>query len=664
MSMKESKKKRSLEDLRSAANQTDSSRASANYREGETAPESSLRANSQDRARSRKGPISSADFAIDSLKRNGHRAAQLKLLLSHSLSDASLLPKPKSMRAGPAIRQKKDSIDIFQSRVQQNKEINDSSKKEEQSSSQPAGGRDTDSTAADNEWSRMVGLALLGGAQTPGHGDKTPAVDPTVGPIPAPDVKPEEVSKTDPRLQSFLDRPSEFSILKKADASFESYQESVSADHSNKKETNNSQSKGEDDGDEKARSAYSRGIIDLLKSGYKSAMQLKEKYEEYQAVKEEKEASPNKIREFKAAFESSISGTTQALTLINGYQKGADNLVQAAIPFYSVVVGAVSLISRIVALIKQGNLDLGNTAEASQTENILSSVVGDDSKKKEITQVLKSKGFRNLLITTAEFRQQQRDNPEIFSEYQRAKGNNELQKRLKKRYPRNYSRIEEIEKKNALDINAIGAETDRLLQLGVSREMIDVLIDDQTLINHLQEVKSKRSRNAKIGIFTDLVNLGADIATLSGSGAVAGAAMRAGTAAIGIARAGGNSIKFSARNSGAKNFSDGAKSGLFGSSVYDVSDILKSDSSKQRRYFATARRLVDNIADHDGRVASQGQSSSEASIASLNKNYGWVETKILGTGASVAVVKAIANQASRDRGNALVGYVIEKMKTR
>ena len=51
--------------------------------------------------------------------------------------------------------------------------------------------------------------------------------------------------------------------------------------------------------------------------------------------------------------------------------------------------------------------------------------------------------------------------------------------------------------------------------------MIDALIDDQTLINHLQEVKSKRSRNAKIGIFTDLVNLGADIATLSGSGAVA-----------------------------------------------------------------------------------------------------------------------------------------------
>ena len=51
--------------------------------------------------------------------------------------------------------------------------------------------------------------------------------------------------------------------------------------------------------------------------------------------------------------------------------------------------------------------------------------------------------------------------------------------------------------------------------------------------------------------------------------------MRAGTAAIGIARAGGNSIKFSARNSGAKNFSDGAKSGLFGSSIYDVSDILK-----------------------------------------------------------------------------------------
>ena len=171
------------------------------------------------------------------------------------------------------------------------------------------------------------------GAQTPGRGDKTPAVDPTVGPIPAPDVKPEEDSKTDPRLQSFWIGLANFQSLKKADASFESYQESVSADQSSKKETNNSQSKGEDDGDEKARSAYSRGIIDLLKSGYKSAMQLKEKYEEYQAVKEEKEASPNKIREFKAAFESSISGTTQALSLINGYQKGADNLVQAAIPF-------------------------------------------------------------------------------------------------------------------------------------------------------------------------------------------------------------------------------------------------------------------------------------------------------------------------------------------
>jgi hypothetical protein len=528
-------------------------------------------------------------------------------------------------------------------------------------------------------WMKEVGMRLLGrnrekpAAERKSDTDSAGKVDEKAAD--KVEEKPEKQvadSNTEAPL-SFLKDPSKYPKLNKIENSYEKFEESVEADSkaaaaAEKSRAGQATSEKESGSEEDSGfSEYTNGIFTLVKKGYSSCIKLKEAYEEYQLIVEDSEEDASKIEGAKLAFELALSGTGTILSSINQFQSGAGAApslaIGAAIPGISLVMSTISLIGRIVTLVQQGKLDFDKTALESQTESILSAVVGDDKKKAEVKQILESEKFRALIVASAEYRQQERDNPKIFEEYKQSLGDPDLQARLKKRYPDNFARIEEIHQNNNIGIDDVGPETQLLLGLGVSRDMLEAIIEDQSLINHLEEVKDKRTTNAQIGIFTDLVNVGADIATLTGAGAAVGAALRGGTAAISSARAGGNAIKFAARGRGAAYFSKGAKGGVFGSSLYDSTNILKNDDAKQERYFHSARLLVINIADHDKRVVDVGKGPSKQQLGAINTSYGWVESKILGTGASVTMIKALAN-SDQKTGNDLVKYMIDKMKTR
>jgi hypothetical protein len=421
--------------------------------------------------------------------------------------------------------------------------------------------------------------------------------------------------------------------------------------------------------DTSAISEYTSGIIGLVKSGFGAAMKLKGAYEDYQLIKANTDGEESKVDGAKIAFEEALTLTSGILQNINQFQKSfgtAQNLaIKAAVPAISIALSVISLLGRIVTLVQQGKMDFGKTAEESQTDSIMSEVTGDETKKTAIKDHLQTPGFRGAVASAAEYRQLERDNPTLFSKYREAQrtGNAALKARLQKRYPKNYARIEEIEKKNKLSLSDFDTELKKAVTLGVPETLIERIIKDQTLINHLQEVKEKRSRNAKIGIFTDLVNIGGDIATLTGTGAVVGTAMKAGTAAIDIARKGGNAIKFAARSKGAEDLGSGAEKGLFGKSMYDTTDILKSDDAKKERYFHSARAVLESMGQHDKKVADAGTTPTPDKVKALNQSYGWVETKILGTGASATMVKAMANSDSKS-GNDMVKYMMDKLKQR
>lgn len=423
--------------------------------------------------------------------------------------------------------------------------------------------------------------------------------------------------------------------------------------------------------DTSAISEYTSGIIGLVKSGFQSCMKLKTAYEEYQLIKANSEGEETKLDGAGIAFQEALTNTSGILQNINQFQKSfgtAQNLaIKAAVPAIGIVLSTISLMGRIVTLVQQGKLDFGSTGTESQTESILSQVKGDDKQKEKVKAILESDDFRTLIVAVAGYRQQQRDNKGIFDEYVKAQGTTpeaiKLQARLKKRYPSNYDRIDEVYKRSKKGYVEANIEVKKLSALGVTQVMLDAIIDDQTLINHLEEIKGKRERNAKIGIFTDLVNIGADIAVLTGTGAAVGAGMKAGTAAIDVARKGGNAIKFGARSKGSEDFSSGAEKGLFGKSLYDSTDILKNDKAKKERYFNSARLLVENIGDHEKKVADAGKTPSAEEKKKLATSYSWVESKLLGSGASVTLVKAMANSDSKS-GNDIVKYLMDKLKTR
>lgn len=412
-------------------------------------------------------------------------------------------------------------------------------------------------------------------------------------------------------------------------------------------------------------SGYTGGIIDLVKSGYKSFMSLKGAYEEYQMVKNLPGSDPSAKEGAQIAFQSSVSMAQGVLSSINAYQKSFGSVISpgvvTAIPALGIVLGVISLFEKVMSLIQQGGLDLEAATEATHSDTILARGEVAEEHVAEVKEVLSSSDFLNYIKARAQAKQQLRDNPKIVREYEAALGNEDLKKRLQKRYPESYFRIEQAYELDREDYHD-NFWTDKIMAFGVTASTIDSIIQDQTLLSHLDELKDKRTKSAGIGIFLDLVNLGADIATLTGTGAAVGSAMKAGTAAVGAARSGGNAIKFAARGKGAEDFASGATGKGFGRSMLDRTDILKSDSAKRERYFNSSRMILNKIADHDEFAASR-LSPTEEERATVQSSYNRVATMVTGTGASITVIKAMAHSDAKS-GNDIVKYIMEKMKSR
>ena len=421
-------------------------------------------------------------------------------------------------------------------------------------------------------------------------------------------------------------------------------------------------------GDTAKVSDYTGGIISSVKSGFNNFKKLKDSYDQYQLIKNSG-GEASKSEGAWIAFQAALQTAQDVLTNIQNFQKSfgsvLDSGVTAAIPGIGIVMSSISVFTRIITLAQNGQLDLEGDASEAHTNSILAQI--PEEEREEAERVLSSDIFHELITTAAEFRQIQRDNPEIFAEYEKAQEGTpeaeKLKKRLKKRFPSNYKKIEEVYNGNKMDLPEAVKTIQEVAGNSISKEMIDEIIDDQTLMNHLEEVKGKRQKNATIGIFTDLINIGADIATLTGVGAAAGAGMKAGTAAFAGSRKAGNAVKFASRASGAEGFASGAEGGLFGSSVNDHSNILKSEKAKRERYFTSSKIVLDNIISHDDKTSLIPDTPTEDDFKKNSASYKNVCTKIGATGGSVTLVKALLNTPSKT-GNDIIQYFMDKLKTR
>lgn len=422
-------------------------------------------------------------------------------------------------------------------------------------------------------------------------------------------------------------------------------------------------------GDSEATSAisdYTGGIIDLIKSGYKSFMGLKGAYEEYQLVKELGEGEPSKMEGAELALKGAISMAQGVLSSINSFQKSFGSVISGGvaktIPALGIALSVISLFDRIVTLIANGKLDFDQTGEDTHADTALSDMGVKEEDQATVKETLQDPGFVEYLKQRAEAKQQLRDNEGLVKEFESAQTDDDLKARLMARYPENYARIAAAIALDKEDYND-NFYTSKLLAFGVSATSIDRMVLDQTLLSHLDEIKVKRTRGAQIGIFLDLVNIGADIATLTGTGAAVGTAMKAGTAAVDAARAGGNAIKFAARGKGAEDFEGGATARGFGRSMFDRTDVLKSDKAKRERYFNSSRMILEKIADHDEFAASKAASTTEEDKAAVKSSYARVSAMVSGTGASETMIKAMAHSSGKT-ANDIVKYIMEKMKSR
>lgn len=411
-------------------------------------------------------------------------------------------------------------------------------------------------------------------------------------------------------------------------------------------------------------SEYTGGIIGSVKNGFNNFKKLKEAYDDYQLIKEN-DGDASKSEGAWLAFQAALQTAQDVLTNIQNYQKSFGSVIDAgvtaAIPGIGIVMSSISIFSKIISLAVNGNLKVDDDAKETHKNSILADIP-DEEQRKKAKAILEHASFHEKIIKAAEVKQLQRDNPEIFKEFLAAKKDKKLDERLKKRYPTNYAKIKDVYEQNNDGLRGFIKKMYEDSGKTITGKMINDIIDDQTLINHLEEVKGKRQKNATIGIFTDLINIGADIATLTGVGAAAGVGMKAGTAAIEGSRKAGNAIKFGARNSGAESFAAGAEGGLFGSSTYDHADILKNDKAKRLRYFSSSRIIFNNIKDHDNKVVALNK-PTEKDLDNIEASYKNVCNKIGASGGSVTLVKAIMNSSNKT-GNDLIKYFMDKLKTR
>ena len=418
-------------------------------------------------------------------------------------------------------------------------------------------------------------------------------------------------------------------------------------------------------------SSYLGGIIGLVKDGYKAFMDVKEARKNYEFIKANQgkpEATNEKYIKFKAALKTS----GHIMNLIVTYQKKFDGIsnspLAAAVPAISITNAAISIYEKYSFLNKDTG-DIGKTGADAQNANILSKLKGlTEDQQKDLFVHLKSDDFHMQIKAHAGYRQQQRDNPEIFAKYEQSLESGaeaeKIKADLQRNFPRNYAAIEKVYSETQKSPMDLFADKEALQKLGMTDAILNEILEDQTLINQLEDIKGKRVRNAQFGIAMDLINIGGDIASLSGAAPV-GAAMKAGAAAISAAKAGGNLVKSTTRGSGAKEFAAGAEKQRFlgRASLDDHSDILRSTKAKEGQYFASARTIMKTMQDHDTSAHNMAKQPSPADLKANKSSYDWTVAKIQSAGASVEMIKAMLNSGAKT-GNDIVKYFIDKLKVR
>tara|TARA_S200000501_G_scaffold378532_1_gene441683 strand:+ start:1147 stop:3117 length:1971 start_codon:yes stop_codon:yes gene_type:complete len=461
---------------------------------------------------------------------------------------------------------------------------------------------------------------------------------------------------------SFMAIPDMWSKFKKADTGYEQFSLALGGAETAGKavgagaEIASASSGGSDKtaADTALISGYTSNVIGLVKNCWDSGMAVKKRYDEYHKTKEKIE-----LAEKAAALKTALELANGALGVVKSYHDSSGTKLaglDTAIPVISIVTATMSLVERCLYLAKQDTLHFDEDAAESQTQSILSEIPNEN--KDAAKTILESDEFRNAVIAAAGFEQLKRDNPEVFHKFEESLTNPTLKENLKRNFPQNYERIDKVYNETKKSPEDVGKHAKELSELGMSPETWQRIVGDQTLINHLEEIKGKRKVNAKIGIFTDLVNIGADIATLSGAGAAVGASMKAGAAAMDSGRKSGNLLKSAARSSGANEFAAGAESKrMFNrAALTDHTDILKGKKAKEEHYFSSASMILDDIAKHDKGIKGRDRKQNKAS-------YKWAEAKVLGTGASVAMIKAMLND-KKNTGNHIVKHMMDKLKVR
>jgi len=443
-------------------------------------------------------------------------------------------------------------------------------------------------------------------------------------------------------------------------------------------------------------SEFTGGLFKNLKEGMQIIKDLKGAYDKYKLINDQGGNTSDAKKEAVLIVLNGTLSTAQAvMTKINEAQKAFGSLISggvaASIPGIGIAMTFISMANRVLSLVQNRNLKTQSVAETSHKSYILSKVSED--KLPLAKSKMNDSDFHLQIKAAAEKRQLERDNPGLFDKFKEAQesGNQALKERLIKRFPSNYNKINSL-KSNSLLKGEVGFNelyNDLgLAPCGITKEMLDEIIDDQTLINHLSEIKVKRQKEASIGLFTDILDLAADIAVLSGAGAAVGGGLKAGNAAFKGARKVGKAVKQGSRDSGEETFESGGGGKHFynfGASSLDNMDLLKSSKSKEAHYFASSKLILDSIIKHDenrANIPSKPQTLSSRELMDPVKNanyekdkkryesskelnqisYNAVENKINASGANVDTIKAYIS-ANRS-GNDIVKYLIDKLKTR
>ena len=457
--------------------------------------------------------------------------------------------------------------------------------------------------------------------------------------------------------------------IKKPEASFDKFELAMTGSGAVSKVTNlinmaatGGREEGDKSTDTDSVSALVTGMIGAVQTAYREARKV---YSVFQEAKRLEAAGKDSGEAQKAQTTVLAMAKTAKATLsvVATWQKKLEAMkggaVQTALPILSIVLNIVGMIQRRLADMERGKLDLAKTNEEEQKSLILKNVT-DEKNREAIQGLIAQEDFKEAVIAAANFRQIERDNKELFDQYDLAqepgKENEELKKRLSTRYPSNYAKMKKIKESTGYGPKESAGRLKALENFGIDKAVLTSLIENQTLITQLEEIKGKREKNSNIAWATDFINLAGDIATLAGA-APAGAAAKGATAAFGAARSAGNAIKTAVRDKGAAEFAGGAKGGWFGgAAMADSTNILRGSEAKHERTFQSASIVFNHIVEHDR------ETLTAADYDANSASYEIVKAEISATGASLTMTEAYLHSA--ESGNEVVQYFMDKLKER